>query len=181
MTLAAFADLAEVIGAVGVIAGLIFVGIQLRQNTKQMQRGESNAAMVQGSAIRHLMMSNRETAALFVSGLSGAPLDPVDELRLNAFFSEVAYIAMHVWDRVRNGFVPRDELTRVLPSFSMPMMSVRGKAWWARMRSTLRSEFVAELEELLPELKPKAPVKPTPSVTAPQGAESAVAPPADAG
>lgn len=52
MTLAGFADLAEVIGALGVIAGLIFVGVQLRQNTRQMQRDEMNSAMAQGSALK---------------------------------------------------------------------------------------------------------------------------------
>lgn len=178
MTLAAFADLAEVIGALGVIAGLIFVGLQLRQNTNQMVRGEANSAMAQGSAMRHLMMSNRDTAALLVAGMSGAQLDPVDEVRMNAFFSEITYMSMHVWDRTRSGLAQKDEFSRIIPVMTPALTSARGQAWWARMRSTLRPDFVADLEALLPILKQPAPA---PSATAPQGPESAVAPPADAG
>jgi hypothetical protein len=76
MTLAAFADLAEVIGALGVIAGLVFVGVQMRQNTKQLLRAEYNTAMAQGSALRHLLLSNRETAELCFGGLEMRPSTP---------------------------------------------------------------------------------------------------------
>src|SRR5262245_42570061 len=101
MTLAEFANLAEVIGALGVSASLIFVGVQLRQNTRQMQRAEANTAMAQGSAFRHALLQDRDIADLLSRGLTGAPLDAVDELRLNALFSEVAYMSRQVWDRVR--------------------------------------------------------------------------------
>lgn len=181
MTLAAFADVAEVIGALGVIAGLIFVGVQLRQNTKQMERGESNSAMAQGVVLRQLLMSNRESAELLHRGISGAPLDPVDELRLNMFFLELAYTAMHVWDRVRNGLALKDELARVAPVIGSVLSSERGRAWWARMRAMLRPNFVADFEALVPVLAQQLPPEPAPSATAPQPAESAVAPPADAG
>lgn len=176
MTLAAFADLAEVVGALGVIAGLVFVGVQLRQNTKQMQRGEANSAMAQGSAIRHLIIGNPEVAALVVAGVGGAPLKPEDQLRLNAFFSEATYLAMQVWDRAENGLVPRGEFERTtLSNLRMLLGSPRGVAWWVNGKFAYWPAFVAALEAAIPALA--AP----PSARAPQGAESAVAPPADAG
>lgn len=179
MTLAAFADLAEVIGAIGVIVGLVFVGVQIQQNTKQMRRAEGNSAMAQGSALRHLIVGSREAAQMIASGVAGASLDPVDELRLHMFFLEVAYSALQVWDRERNKFGPTDEFSRVVLVIAPVMASDRGKAWWARARTTFWPEFVADFEGLLPALK--APAEPSRSATAPQGAESAVAPPADAG
>jgi hypothetical protein len=178
MSLAAFADIAEIIGAVGVIAGLIFVGIQLHQNTRQMQRGEANSAMAQGSALRHLLLNNREAADLIFSGIADAPLQPLDEFRMNFFFSEVAYMTMHVWDRVRNGLAVEDELLRIVPAMTPVMTSPRGLAWWTRMRGTLRPDFVADLEALVPALKAPPAV---PSAEAVEPAESAVARPADAG
>lgn len=181
MTLAQFADLSEVIGAFGVIIGLIFVGIQLRQNTKQMQRAEANTAMAQASALRHLLLENREVAQLLVSGMSGVPLDPIDELRLNTVFSEIAYIATNIWDRSRHRLDAPDELERLAPVLAMPLSSDRGRAWWARMRGTLNPDFVQAFEALVPVLRPPAAPLPTPSATAPQGPTSAVAPPADAG
>jgi hypothetical protein len=181
MALAAFADLAEVIGALGVIAGLVFVGFQLHQNTKQMRRGEANSAMTQGSALRQLIMSNRDVAELLVSGLRGAPLDPADELRVNSFFSEITYMTAHVWDRVRSGLAVKDEFSRgILPVITPVMTSPRGLAWWARARATFRADFVADFEALIPALKPPS-TNPAPSAKAGDSAESAVAPSADAG
>jgi len=158
MTLAAFADLAEVIGAIGVIAGLVFVGVQMRQNTKQLQRAEYNAAMAQGSALRHLLLNNRETAELFFGGISNSPLNPIDELRLNVFFSELTYMALQVWDRVRNGLAPPDELRRgLIPTLAPVMTSPRALAWWSRSRATFRADFVSDLEAALPALRPTPP------------------------
>lgn len=176
MPLAAFADLAEVIGALGVIAGLIFVGMQLRQNTSQMRRSESNAAMAQASAFRQLLLSNRDAAELIFTGVAGAPLSPLDEFRLNAFFSEIIYLFVNIWDRARNGLIEKDEFERIVPVMTTPITSPRGRAWWARYRASLRPDFVADFEAQVPTLKSELP-----SAAEPQGAETAVAPPANAG
>lgn len=181
MTLAALADLAEIIGALGVIVGLVFVGMQIQQNTKQMRRAEGNSAMAQGSALRHLIVGSRESAQMIASGVAGAPLDPVDELRLNMFFLEVAYSALQVWDRARNKFGPADEFLRVVSIIAPVVTSDRGRVWWAKARTTFWPEFVADFETLLPLLKPGPPPAPAPSAKAPQGPETGVAPPADAG
>lgn len=163
MTLAQFADLAEVIGALGVVASLLFVGVQLRQNTLQMQRADANMIMQHGSALRHLLLNNRQTAELLVSGISDAPLDPVDELRVNAFFSEGMYILLHTWDRARSAGRPevKDELVRVFPILAPALLSPRGRAWWAQARGTFWPKFVAEIEALAPAL-----TEPVPSATA---------------
>lgn len=179
MSLAEFADLAEVVGALGVIAGLVFVGVQMRQNTKQLRRAEANMAMAQGSALRHLLLNNRETAELVYSGVAGAPLDPFDEIRLNIFFSELVFMVMHVWDRARSGLAPPDELTRgIIPTLRPLLASQRAIVWWARARSTFRPDFVADFELALPALRPPAPAS---STTAPQEPAGAVARTSDAG
>lgn len=179
MTLAAFADLAEVIGALGVIAGLVFVGVQLRQNTKQMQRGEMNSAMAQGSGIRHSIIGNRDFAEVFTAAVSGSrPLDVADEARMSMFFSEATYLAMQEWDRAKHGLAPKDEFARSsLPFLAILLSTPRGAAWWANWKRVYRDDFVAAVEDAIPALKPSPPI---PSAIAPQGAETAVAPPADA-
>jgi len=181
MTLSAFADLAEVIGAFGVIAGLAFVGIQLHQNTLQLRRAEANTAMSQGSAFRQLLFHDREMADLLMRGLAGAPLDAVDELRLNAVFSEITYMSRQVWERTRHGVTSEsDEFERgVVPQVAPLLTTLRGLTWWRRTRKIFPADFVETMENLIPALKPADVTGP--SAMAPQGAESAVAPPADAG
>lgn len=176
MTLAALADLAEIIGALAVVAGLVFVGVQLHQQTKQLRRSEANEAMAQASALRHAVFSDPEFANMLVSGLAGAPLDAAGELRLRTFFNEVTFMASQVWDRARTGFADRDEFERtIVPPLTLILASQRGVAWWAQMKSIYRPAFIADMEAAIPALQP------TPSATAPQPAETAVAPPSNAG
>lgn len=179
MTLAALADLAEVMGTLGVIASLVFVGVQLHQNTKQMRRAEANKAFEQASQLRELVIGNREVADLLVSGMSGKPLDPTDEVRLHAFFSEMTYVALQTWDRSRYGLTTIGDFeSAVTPVMAIYMSSPRAVAWWTRSKSQFPAEFVALLEEKIPALRAQTLA---PSATAPQGAVGAVAPPADAG
>jgi hypothetical protein len=52
MSLEQLANLAQIIGSAGVVLSLIFVGLQLRQNTRAIQRNEHNATMAQWTVIR---------------------------------------------------------------------------------------------------------------------------------
>jgi hypothetical protein len=179
MTLADFADFAEVVGALGVIASLIFVGVQLNQQTKQLRRAEANIAMQQGSALRHLFLANREVTDLIIAGISGGTLDVSDEFRMNAFFAEATYMAVHVWDRQQHGMTTINDFeTAVVPVLRPVMTSGRGVAWWARSKGQFPQEFVALFEAQMPELVPPPPV---PSARAVEPAETGVARPGDAG
>jgi hypothetical protein len=173
MTLSEFSELSQVVGAVAVVASLLFVGVQLSQNTRQMKRGEANSAMAQGSALRHLLMNNREFAQLLISGLGGAPLEAADELRLNALFAEITYMSRQVLDRAKNGLVDDDEFEReIIPQVRPLLTAPRGIAWWRAARSRFPSDFVAAMERSIPVLAaPAAPSKPVESgPAAPAGA-----------
>ncbi len=153
MTLSEFSDLSQIVGAIAVVASLLFVGVQLRQNTRQMKRGEANSAMAQGSALRHLLMSNREFAQLLIGGLGGSPLEAADELRLNALFAEITYMSRQVLDRVKHGLVDDDEFEReIIPQVRPLLTAPRGIAWWRAARGRFPSDFAAAMEASLPAL-----------------------------
>lgn len=182
MTLAALSDIAQVIGAIAVVASLIFVGVQLRQNTMQMRRGEANSAMEQGSSIRQTILASRDIAELITDGVTDArPLDAADAVRLDCFFGEIMYLSLHVWDREKADLVPRGEFKRAVVPLVAPLLtSRRGAAWWARSRDRYAPEFAAALETAIPALAaPMAALEPASSATAPQPAETGVAPHAE--
>jgi hypothetical protein len=131
-------------------------------------------AMAQGSALRHLIMSNRDFATLMVAGLSAAALDAPDEIRLNALFNEVTYMARQVLDRVKHGVAPPDEFERgVVPQIAVVLSTTYGVQWWRRSKGFQPTPFVAALEALIPALaEPGAAAAP---------AETNPAPPVEAG
>ena len=52
MSLEQLSYLAQIAGAVGVVLSLVFVGLQIRQNTAALQRNEHNSTMAQWTVIR---------------------------------------------------------------------------------------------------------------------------------
>ena len=56
--------LAQIVASVGVVVSLIFVGLQIRQNTGALQRNEHNSTMAQWTVIRMAVAQNRDIAEL---------------------------------------------------------------------------------------------------------------------
>ncbi|MBS1117761.1 MAG: hypothetical protein H6Q87_2145 [candidate division NC10 bacterium] len=63
MSLEQLSSLAQVFGSIGVIVSLIFVGLQIKQNTGALQRNEHNSTMEQWTVIRMAIAKNRDIAA----------------------------------------------------------------------------------------------------------------------
>ena len=82
--------LAQIVASVGVIVSLIFVGLQIRQNTGALQRNEHNSTMAQWTVIRMAIARNRDIAELMTAGLRGERvIDAADQLRLEQMLAEL--------------------------------------------------------------------------------------------
>src|SRR5438477_10184944 len=108
--------LAQIVASVGVIASLIFVGLQIKHNTGALQRNEHNSTMAQWTVIRQAIAGNRNIAELMTTGLSGErALDAADQLRLEQMLAENLCASFHIWERTQRGIFPKGtfELTVV--------------------------------------------------------------------
>ena len=121
----------QIAASVAVVASLVFVGVQIKGNTLELQRNEHNSTMAQWTVIRMAIAKHPDIAELMVSGLSGdRELDRVEELRLAQFLQEIAWAAFHIWDRTRRGVFPKGtfELTGGALLCSV-LATPRGGAW----------------------------------------------------
>ena len=83
--------LAQTVASVAVVASLIFVALQIKQNTAALQRNEHNSTMAQWTVIRMAIAKHRDIAELMTAGLHGEnPLDAADQLRLEQMLQENA-------------------------------------------------------------------------------------------
>ena len=143
---------AQILGAVGVILSLIFVGLQIRQNTAALQRNEHNSTMTQWSVIRMAIAQNRDIGELMTSGLHGeSKLNAADQLRLEQLLAEYAWASFHIWDRTQRGVFPKGtfELTGGALLREV-LMSSRGDHWWHIAKSEgFIPEFVRDVDALL--------------------------------
>jgi hypothetical protein len=100
--------LAQIVASVAVVASLIFVALQIKQNTAALQRNEHNSTMAQWTVIRMAIAKHRDIAELMTAGLhGGSPLDAADQLRLEQMLQENAWAAFHIWDRTQRGIFPK--------------------------------------------------------------------------
>lgn len=144
--------IAQVVASAGIVLSLVFVGIQLNENTTVAIRNESNATMAQWSAFRTSVYADRGTAEVFRAGMDASrPLDPADQLRFDYLMREHAWATFQIWDRVRMRLVPSAHFdVGAGPDFLRVICTPGGAATWARIRSELPSAYVADLEALMP-------------------------------
>src|SRR6267154_6403605 len=130
--------LAQIVVSVAVVASLIFVALQIRQNTGALQRNEHNSTMEQWTVIRMAIAKHRDVAELMTAGLHGeSPLDAADQLRLEQMLQENAWASFHIWERTQRGIFPKGTFEWTTgPLLSGLLRTVRGGAWWRSAKHT---------------------------------------------
>lgn len=144
--------LAQMVASVGVIVSLIFVGLQIKQNTGALQRNEHNSTMAQWTVIRMAIAKNRDIAELMTAGLHGERvLDAADQLRMENMLAENVWASFHIWERTQRGIFPKGtfELTAG-PLLSGLLRTARGQVWWRSAKHTgFIPGFVADVDAVL--------------------------------
>src|SRR5882672_10680251 len=128
----AIVAISQLVAAAGVILSLVFVGLQVRQNTAALQRNEHNSTMAQWSIIRMAIIGNRDIAELMTTGLYGeGSMDAADQLRLEQMLAEYAWASFHIWDRTQRGVFPKGIFELTAGPFLCNLLGTpRGEAWW---------------------------------------------------
>ena len=88
----------SVIANFGVVAGIIFLAIELRQNHELLERDYALARLDSASldlsrhaAHRSFRIQSREVAQLWLDGIAGNELDPVDQSRFMAMCTDFVW------------------------------------------------------------------------------------------
>ena len=144
--------LAQIVASVGVIVSLLFVGLQIRQNTGALQRNEHNSTMAQWTVIRMAIAKHRDVAELMTAGLHGErALDAADQLRLEQMLQENLWASFHIWERTQRGIFPKGTFELAVgPHLSGLLRTERGEAWWRSAKgSGFIPGFVADVDAVL--------------------------------
>ena len=163
MSLEQWSYVAQILGTVAIVVSLIFVGLQIRQNTSVLERNEHNSTMAQWTVIRQAIATNRDIAELMTAGLQGErALDAADRLRLENMLQENAWASFHIWDRTQRGVFPPGTFEfSCAPLLGVVLATPVGEAWWARAkRGGFVPAYVADVDAMLADIRRKA-SKPT--------------------
>src|SRR3954466_4874972 len=150
----AIVALSQLVAAVGVILSLLFVGLQIKQNTRALQRAEHNSTMEQWAVVRQAVAQNRDVAGLMTAGLHGErPLDAADQLRLEQMLQENAWAAFHIWDRTQRGIFPKGTFEATGGALLNTLLSTPGgESWWRKAKHVgFPPGFVLDVDAVLAE------------------------------
>ena len=154
MSLEQWSYLAQIVASVGVIASLIFVGLQIKHNTGALVRNEHNSTMEQWTVLRQAIAQNRDIAELMTTGLSGErALDVADQLRLEQMLQEYAWASFHIWDRTQRGVFPKGTFEATAGAFLRGLLTTpRGRTWWHAAKGIgFIPAFVSDVDAVLAE------------------------------
>jgi hypothetical protein len=148
----AIVAISQLVAAVGVILSLVFVGLQIKQNTRALQRTEHNSTMEQWTVIRQAIAQNRDIAELMTTGLRGeSDLDAADQLRLEQMLQEHAWAAFHIWDRTQRGIFPKGTFEATAGALLGELLRTpRGATWWRTAKHIgFIPGFVSDVDAIL--------------------------------
>jgi hypothetical protein len=144
--------LAQIVASVAVVLSLMFVALQIKQNTGALQLNEHNSTMAQWTVIRMAIAGNRDIAELMTEGLRGErALDAADQLRLEQMLQEYAWASFHIWDRTQRGVFPKGTFEATAGQLLSEVLSTaRGGTWWHSAKHIgFIPEFVRDVDAVL--------------------------------
>ena len=134
------------------VVSLIFVGLQIKQNTRALERAEHNSTMEQWTLLRQAIAQNREIAELMTAGLQGERvLDAADQLRLEQMLQEYAWASFHIWDRTQRGVFQKGTFEATAGAFLCGLLTTpHGGTWWRSAKHIgFPPGFVSDVDAVL--------------------------------
>jgi hypothetical protein len=145
----------EVLGAAGVIITLAYLAVQIRQNSRQLERSMQATRIAADDAVargfdqwRQLLISDEKVSEIYVRGLEDiSALDPTERHRFNQLLTTFIWIAWQVW---RSEDLISDANKQMLRHL---MRHRGGRAWYASHRAFLPEGFLGVLDGVVEELE----------------------------
>jgi hypothetical protein len=152
MTILELGALGEFIASMAVVITLVFLTIQMRQNTQIVKANALQAWVSAANTPLAAVQNNDSTMVAVVDGLTGsADLNKYNWVQYGAWLQQMMYAAQATYFMHTAGAIPKDvyeaELDRAAEIVTMPS----GKQWW---EAGARSQFAAEFVKAINTRKP---------------------------
>lgn len=150
MSLLELGALGELIGGAAIIASLIYVGIQVRQNT-MAQRLNTAHQMSEGLSDLYLFpASSDDLARIFIAGLTGEDaLEGTDQMRFYGYLHKFYRTQENAHYHFLMGALDPDAYEGISKQFQFIASTLGGLRYWADRGSWYNTKFQAYVEKLM--------------------------------
>lgn len=141
--------ISSALGTLAVAISLIYVGIQIRQNTKVARSAARQAITELFIDSNKDLVGDSSLAGAFIRDLKGQELDEVERLRI---FSR-AYLALRNWENIhyqyRNGMLTKDEWQGFRLNLGAVFEWQTVRTVWEKEKQFFSEEFQHEIDGIL--------------------------------
>jgi hypothetical protein len=146
----ALGAIANLLAAVGVIATLIYLSIQIRQNTKAVRSSSIQNLVQSFSTTAQAAVENEHIIPLLLKGNAGAEaLNEVERARLHFWFIMTFRRFEGVYFQRDLGIVDADVIDGFERSHLAVLASKGAQEWWANSKGIFNSGFVHYVRSFL--------------------------------
>src|SRR6266850_5414369 len=155
----------EMLAAIGQLAAvfvgipsLIYLAVQIREQTKERRQSAVNALTVQWGDLTCALHDSAELSAIFLRGVqSFADLDPISKLRFSSFFNRFLNHFEAMYFAHRDGFLTGSSWDKIDRTMS-DLTAYRGvQQWWKERRHWHTEEFGRVVDAIITKgAEPKA-------------------------
>ena len=148
--LSELADIGELAGGVAVVASLIYLALQVRQNTRAV-RGSTLHLNTDLWASLFLRLPDQATTQAYIAGMSGrADIKPLHYTQF-FFICKAMFLALEdQFYQAREGTLDRQIYGAYERATAAQLLAFRGfRLWWAQTRSTFSPPFVERMDALV--------------------------------
>jgi hypothetical protein len=148
----AIGPIAEMLGAIGVIASLVYVGIQVRQNTRTTHAASINAHITSANFVRQQIVANAEVADIYAKGMANPDdLTELEKVRFRVLFASILWTSWNAFAQTQltglDGSTFEAQKPFIRRLFTMP----GGRWFWQEYADEFESEFQVAIEEIIEE------------------------------
>jgi hypothetical protein len=150
MTLSQLANIGELLGGIAVVASLVYLAIQIRQNTRTV-RGSTLHQNTDLWISVFLRLAEPGAARAYVAGMTANP--DIQPLHYTQFFFICR--AMFLGDenqyyQMRQGVLDPETYAAYQRSISAQFLAFRGfRVWWQQSRSVFSPSFVEHIDAMI--------------------------------
>ena len=150
MDLSQLADLGELLGGVAVVASLVYLAAQIRQNTRTVRASTLHQNTDLWSSL-FLRLAEPDVARAYVAGMAGDR--DIRPLQYTQFFfvCRSMFLAFeNQYYQMRHGVLDSDAYAGYERSISTQFLAFRGfRLWWDMNRSVFSPEFVDHIDTMI--------------------------------
>jgi hypothetical protein len=149
MTLAEISQISQTLGSAAVVASLIFVGVQIRQNTKATRAASHHAVSEALNQVNLLWARNGEATRIWLSGMHDrSALTPEDRWRFDATIRAYLHVCETMYMQANLGAGDLGIVTAEEDGIKTVFSSAGVREWWKENPFGFSPEFRNYIEGL---------------------------------